>query len=79
VLVDSGFLRCSPTVLLQSSDIDIIVNARLVGPAKLATEGWGVLVAIRSALQRAILLVSCLAGRRTDCPRCVVLASLMAV
>ncbi len=50
-------------VLLQSSDIAIIVNGhKLVGPAKFAAEGWGVLVAIVSLFCTAILLVFVFAG-----------------
>jgi hypothetical protein len=50
-------------VLLQSSAIAIIVNGqRLVGPAKLAAEGWGVLVAIVALFSVAILLVFVFAG-----------------
>jgi hypothetical protein len=44
-------------VVFQSSDISIIVNGqKLVGPAKLATEGWGVLVAVVALFCVAILL-----------------------
>jgi len=50
-------------VLLQSSDIAIIVNGqKLVGPAKLAAEGWGVLVAIVAFFCVAILLAFVFAG-----------------
>jgi len=50
-------------VLLQSSDIAIIVNGqKLVGPAKLAAEGWGVLVAIVALFCVAILLAFVFAG-----------------
>lgn len=50
-------------VLLQSSDIAVIVNGhKLVGPAKFAAEGWGVLVAIVSLFCTAILLVFVFAG-----------------
>jgi hypothetical protein len=50
-------------VLLQSSDIAIIVNGqKLVGPSKLAAEGWGVLVAIVALFCVAILLVFVFAG-----------------
>jgi len=50
-------------VLLQSSDISIVVNGqKLVGPAKLAAEGWGVLVATVALFCVAILLVFVFAG-----------------
>ena len=50
-------------VLLQSHDVAVIVNGqKLVGPAKLAAEGWGVLVAIVSLFCSAILLVFVFAG-----------------
>jgi predicted exporter len=50
-------------VLLHSSDIAVTVNGqKLVGPAKLAAEGWGVLVAIVSLVCAAILLVFVSAG-----------------
>ncbi|HTV98483.1 MAG TPA: hypothetical protein VME42_21000 [Steroidobacteraceae bacterium] len=50
-------------VLVQSSNIAIIVNGRrLAGPAGLAVEGWGMLVAIVSLFCTAILLVFLFAG-----------------
>jgi hypothetical protein len=50
-------------VLLHSSHIAITVNGhKLVGPAKLAAEGWGVLVGIVSLFCAAILLVFAFAG-----------------
>jgi hypothetical protein len=50
-------------VLFQSSDIAVIVNGhKLLGPAKLAAEGWGVLVAIVSLFCAAILLIFVFAG-----------------
>jgi hypothetical protein len=50
-------------VLAQSSDISIVVNGhKLVGPAKLAAEGWGVLVAIVALFCVAILLAFVFAG-----------------
>jgi len=50
-------------VLLHSSNIAITVNGhKLVGPAKLAAEGWGVLVGIVSLFCAAILLVFVCAG-----------------
>ena len=50
-------------VLLHSSDIAVTVNGqKLVGPAKLAAEGWGVLVGIVSLFCTAILLIFVSAG-----------------
>jgi hypothetical protein len=50
-------------VLLHSSHIAVAVNGHpLVGPAKLAAEGWGVLVGIVALFCAAILLVFVLAG-----------------
>ena len=50
-------------VLLQSSDIAIVVNGqKLAGPVKLAAEGWGVLVAIVALFCVAILLAFVFAG-----------------
>jgi len=50
-------------VALQSSEISIIVNGqKLTGPAKLAAEGWGVLVAMVVLFSAAILLVFVFAG-----------------
>jgi hypothetical protein len=50
-------------VLLHSSDIAVTVNGqKLVGPAKLAAEGWGVLLGIVSLFCAAILLVFVSAG-----------------
>jgi hypothetical protein len=50
-------------VLLHSSNIAVTVNGqKLVGPAKLAAEGWGVLVGIVSLFCAAILLVFVSAG-----------------
>jgi len=67
-------------VLLQSSDIAIIVNGqRLVGPAKLATEGWGVLVAIVALFSVAIRLVFVFAGVGLIVLGVLVLAGLLAV
>ncbi|MGC1387366.1 MAG: hypothetical protein WA807_05095 [Steroidobacteraceae bacterium] len=49
--------------LLQSNDITLMVNGhKLVGPAKIAVEGWGVLVAIVSLFCAAILLAFVFAG-----------------
>lgn len=50
-------------VALQSSDISIVVNGeKLAGPAKLAAEGWGVLVAAVALFCVAILLIFVFAG-----------------
>lgn len=50
-------------VMLQSSDISIMVNGhRLVGPARLAVEGWGLVVAIVALSCVAILLAFVFAG-----------------
>ncbi len=50
-------------VLFQSSDSTVIVNGhKLAGPAKIAAEGWGVLVAIVSFFCTAILLVFVVSG-----------------
>ena len=66
-------------VLLQSSDIAIIVNGqKLVGPAKLAAEGWGVLVAIVAFFCVAILLAFVFAGVGLMLLGVLVLAGLLA-
>jgi hypothetical protein len=50
-------------IALHTSDVSIIVNGqRLVGPAKLAAEGWGALVAVVGLACAAILLAFVLAG-----------------
>ena len=50
-------------VSVHSSDISIVVNGQeLAGPAKLAAEGWGILVAIVALFCAAILLVFVFAG-----------------
>jgi hypothetical protein len=50
-------------VAFQASDITIVVNGqKLAGPAKLAAEGWGVLVATVVLFSAAILLVFAFAG-----------------
>ena len=50
-------------VLLHSNTVVVTVNGqRLTGPAKLAAEGWGVLVGIVSLFCTAILLVFVSAG-----------------
>jgi hypothetical protein len=49
--------------LLQSNGISVIVNGhKMAGPAKIAVEGWGVLVAVVSLLCAAILLACVFAG-----------------
>ena len=66
-------------VLLQSSDIAIIVNGqKLAGPAKLAAEGWGVLVAMVALFCVAILLVFVFAGVGLILLGVLVLAGLLA-
>jgi hypothetical protein len=48
---------------LHTSDVSIVVNGeKLVGPAKLAAEGWGVLVVIVGLFCAAILLSFVVAG-----------------
>jgi hypothetical protein len=50
-------------VAFQSSDVSIVVNGqKLVGPAKLAAEGWGMLVTIVALFCAAILLAFVFAG-----------------
>jgi hypothetical protein len=50
-------------MLLQASDVSIVVNGhKLVGPAKFAAEGWGVLVAAVALFCVAILLAFVFAG-----------------
>lgn len=50
-------------VLFHSSNVAVIVNGhRLIGPAKVAAEGWGVLVAVVSLFCTAILLIFAVAG-----------------
>jgi hypothetical protein len=67
-------------VLVQSSDIAIIVNGhKLVGPAKFAAEGWGVLVAIVSLFCTAILLIFTFAGTGLIILGVLVIAGLAAV
>jgi hypothetical protein len=60
VIVVLGILAWA---LLHSSHIAVVVNGHpLVGPAKLAAEGWGVLVGIVALFCTAILLVFVFAG-----------------
>jgi hypothetical protein len=66
-------------VLLQSNDIAIIVNGqKLAGPAKLAAEGWGLLVAAVALFCVAILLAFVFAGVGLFILGVLVLAGLLA-
>jgi hypothetical protein len=66
-------------VLVHSSNIAVIVNGhKLVGPAKLAAEGWGVLVGIVSLFCAAILLVFVSAGAGLMVLGAMVIASFVA-
>lgn len=66
-------------VLFRSSDITVIVNGqKLVGPAKIAAEGWGVLVAIVSFFCAAILLVFVVAGSGLVALGVLVIAAVLA-
>jgi len=50
-------------VVFQSSDVSIIVNGeKVTGPAKLAAEGWGVIVGVVALFCAAILLAFVFAG-----------------
>jgi uncharacterized membrane protein len=65
---------------LRSNGVTVIVNGQtLAGPAKLAAEGWGVLVAIVGLFCAAILLAFVLAGVGLIVLGAVVLAGLAAV
>lgn len=67
-------------VVFQSSDISIVVNGqRLAGPAKLAAEGWGLLVAIVALFCVAILLSFVFAGIALVMLGALVLVGLVAV
>ncbi len=67
-------------VAFQSSDISIIVNGqKLTGPAKLAAEGWGLLVAVVVLFCAAILLTFVFAGIGLMVLGALVLAALLAV
>jgi len=67
-------------VLLHSSNISVMVNGhKLVGPAKLAAEGWGVLVGIVSLFCAAILLVFVFAGTGLMVLGVLVIASFVAL
>jgi hypothetical protein len=66
-------------VAFQSSDISIIVNGeKLAGPAKLAAEGWGLLVAVVALFCAAILLTFVFAGIGLVVLGACVLAALLA-
>lgn len=66
-------------VAFQSSDISIVVNGqKLVGPAKLAAEGWGLLVAVVALFCAAILLTFVFAGIGLLVLGALVLAGLLA-
>jgi len=66
-------------VLFQSSDISIFVNGqKLTGPAKVAAEGWGVLVAIVALFCAAILLAFVSAGAGLIALGALVLAGFVA-
>lgn len=67
-------------VAFQSSEISIVVNGeKLTGPAKLAAEGWGVLVATVVLFSAAILLVFVFAGAGLIVLGVLVLASFLAI
>jgi hypothetical protein len=67
-------------VTLQSSDVSIIVNGqKLAGPAKLAAEGWGLLVAVVALFCAAILLTFVFAGIGLLVLGALVLGTLLAV
>ena len=66
-------------VAFQSSDVTIVVNGEtLRGPAKLAAEGWGVLVAVVALFCAAILLAFVFAGVGLVVLGVLVLAGLVA-
>jgi len=67
-------------VLLHSSNVAVVVNGhKLVGPAKLVAEGWGVLVGIVSLFCAAILLVFVFAGTGLMVLGLLVIASFVAL
>jgi hypothetical protein len=67
-------------VQFHSSDVAVTVNGhRLIGPAKMAAEGWGVLVAVVSLFCAAILLVFVVAGSGLVILGVLVFAGLVAV
>jgi hypothetical protein len=66
-------------VAFQASDVTIVVNGEtLRGPAKLAAEGWGVLVAVVALFCAAILLAFVFAGVGLVVLGLLVLAGLVA-
>ena len=66
-------------VAFQASDVTIVVNGEtLRGPAKLAAEGWGVLVAVVALFCAAILLAFVFAGVGLVVLGVLVLAGLVA-
>ena len=66
-------------VALQSSDVTIVVNGEtLRGPAKLAAEGWGLLVGVVALFCAAILLAFVFAGIGLVVLGALVLAGLVA-
>jgi hypothetical protein len=67
-------------VAFQSSDISIIVNGeKLAGPARLAVEGWGLLVGVVAFFCVAILLVFVFAGIGLVVLGVLVLAGLLGI
>jgi len=72
------FLGLLAWVLFRSNDITVIVNGqKLIGPAKVAAEGWGVLVAVVSFFCAAILLVFVFAGSGLIALGVLVIAALL--
>ena len=66
-------------VIFQSSEVSIVVNGEtLRGPAKLAAEGWGVLVGVVTLFCVAILLAFVFAGIGLVVLGILVLAGLVA-
>jgi hypothetical protein len=67
-------------VAFQSSNVSIVVNGEtLRGPAKLAAEGWGLLVAVVALFCAAILLAFVFAGVGLVVLGVLVLGGLLAV
>lgn len=63
ILLAILLVTLSAWMAFHSSDIAIIVNGqKLAGPAKMAAEGWGVLVAVVALFCGAILLAFVFAG-----------------
>jgi hypothetical protein len=70
----------SAWMAFHSSEIAIVVNGqKLVGPAKIAAEGWGVLVAVVALFCGAILLAFVFAGIGLLVLGVFVMAGLLAV